>query len=316
MTKNKLPLAVALAAFAMACADPAGPTRALLPTASTLALNPVPGYPFPSSPIDGLVTLCKISNVAGTFDFDVSVNGGTATQVSITVDPGEENTRVCHTDPLFNSDLGSGQVDEVVIVEDDPGAGVTVTVDIDQYFVATLPYHASALLDEFDVSPRTATVFINDDLEKRVTFNNTQAAPPALCDFITFGRLVWEEGGLKVVISGNAGGNQPGGGILGEFHIEVNGVDHHVADIDTYGPITNDPLISTTYANSRVVTGIDKDGHAVELRLWDGGEPGKDTDRFWFSVDGTIVGDGTTGNLIDQGNMQYHPTCRGPDDIN
>jgi hypothetical protein len=183
MTKNKLPLAVALAAFAMACADPAGPTRALLPTASTLALNPVPGYPFPSSPIDGLVTLCKISNVAGTFDFDVSVNGGTATQVSITVDPGEENTRVCHTDPLFNSDLGSGQVDEVVIVEDDPGAGVTVTVDIDQYFVATLPYHASALLDEFDVSPRTATVFINDDLEKRVTFTNTAPDEQTGCTY-------------------------------------------------------------------------------------------------------------------------------------
>ena len=180
MTK-KLPLAVALAAFAMACSDPAGPTRALLPTASTLALNPVPGYPFPSSPTDGLVTLCKISNVAGTFDFDVSVNGGTATQVSITVDPGEENTRVCHTSPLFNSDVGSGQVETVVIVEDDPGAGVTVTVDIDQYFVATLPYHPSSLLDEFDVAPRTATVFINDDLEKRVTFTNT--FPSAGCTY-------------------------------------------------------------------------------------------------------------------------------------
>ena len=31
--------------------------------------------------------------------------------------------------------------------------------------------------------------------------------------------------------------------------------------------------------NSRIVTGTAKNGVAVELRLWDGGEPGKGTDR-------------------------------------
>ena len=100
--------------------------------------------------------------------------------------------------------------------------------------------------------------------------------------------------------------------IKGEFHIEVNGVDHHVHDISTYSPITSGALLSSTFTNSRRVTGTDIHGHAVDLRLWDNGEPGKSTDRFWFNVNGTILGNAVTGNLIDQGNMQYHPNCRGP----
>lgn len=181
MTKKLSTLALAAAAFAMACSDPAGPTLSMQPTAPTLALNPVAGYPFPSSPTDGLVTLCKISNVAGTFDFDVSVNGGAVSEISITVNPGQEDTRVCYGTPLINSALHSHDIEYVEIVEDDPGAGYTVTVDIDQYYVQGLPYHASALLDEFDVAPRTAKVFINDDLEKRVTFTNT--APTTGCTY-------------------------------------------------------------------------------------------------------------------------------------
>ena len=133
--------------------------------------------------------------------------------------------------------------------------------------------------------------------------------PPQVCDFITFGRLVTEDGGQKVVISGNAGGNKPGGGILGEFHVEINGVDYHVSDIATYGPITNPPL--QTLTNSRVVTGTAKNGHLVELRLWDGGEPGKDTDVVWVKIDATVV---LPTQTIDQGNMQYHNVCRGPKD--
>jgi hypothetical protein len=169
----------------MACSDPSGlttPTRTLVPGTSSLALNPVPGYPFPSSTVttepnetDGLVRLCKISNTAGTFTFDVQVNGGAISEVSITVGAGQVNTRVCAATALFNSDLPSAQVDQVLIVEDNPGAGVTTTVDIDQYFIQGITYHANALADQFNVAPRTARVFINDDMEKRVTFTNTTA---------------------------------------------------------------------------------------------------------------------------------------------
>ena len=133
--------------------------------------------------------------------------------------------------------------------------------------------------------------------------------PPPVCDFITFGRLVVEVNGQKVVISGNAGGNKPGGGILGEFHIEANGVDNHVADVDSYGAIASGAL--SAFTNSRIVTGTAKNGVAVELRLWDGGEPGKGTDRVYVKLGNDEIF-GAEGMLIDQGNMQFHSNCRGP----
>jgi hypothetical protein len=146
-----------------------------------------------------------------------------------------------------------------------------------------------------------------------VTFLNTLVVPPPppqVCDFITFGRLVTEVNGQKVVISGNAGGNNADGSIKGEFHIEANGVDNHVADIDSYEPAG--ALLNLT--NARIVKGTAKNGVPVELRLWDGGEPGKGTDRVWVKLGNTILIGGPLGQLIDQGNMQYHPNCRGPDD--
>ena len=330
MTK-RISLAVALSAFVVACADPSGPSvgRTLIGDASA-ALIPHPlgaGGSFPSSngifaPTagngDGWVRLCKVSNVAGSFQFDVAVNGAVngTPDVTIVVAANQLNQPVCHTSPLHNSDLAASLVDEVNIVELNPGANWATVIDIDQWFFSSgVSYHANALLDQWNVTPRTAKVFINDDMEKLVTFRNTFTNPQApICDFITFGRLVWESGDQKVVISGNAGGLNADGSIKGEFHIEVNDVDHHVHDVTTYGPIAAAPLASATYTNSRRVTGTDIHGHSVELRLWDGGEPGWKFDRFWFNVNGTIVGNATTGNLIDQGNMQYHPNCRGPGD--
>jgi hypothetical protein len=317
MTK-RIPLAVALAAFAMACSDPTMPTttRMLQQDAPSFALLPHQGYPFPSSATaDGLVRLCKVSNVAGTFNFSVTTPSG-ASQVSITVSAGQVNTPVCRPTALYNSNAAGNVAETVTVVEDNPGANWAVVVDVDQYWTNTVNYGAvNPLGDTFNNTTRTATVVINDDLEKLITFRNTfTPPPPPVCDFITFGRLDWEHNGLKVVISGNAGGNAPDGGFLNEFHIEVNGVDHHVADITSYGPIAAAPLASATYTNSRRAAGLDKHGHSVELRVWDGGEPGWKYDRFWFNVNGTIVGNAVTGDLVDQGNMQYHANCRGPGD--
>ncbi len=140
-----------------------------------------------------------------------------------------------------------------------------------------------------------------------------EVIPERVCDFVTFGRLVTEVGGKKVVISGNAGGNAPGGGILGEFHIDIGGVDYHVSDIDSYGPVTSGALFGLP--NARVFTGIAKNGTAVELRLQDSGEPGKGTDWVYVMLgtgEKATFPLGTAGKQIDQGNMQYHPTCRGP----
>ena len=158
----------------------------------------------------------------------------------------------------------------------------------------------------------TVNVKINEYIGTLLEYVNTvNPPPPAVCDFITFGRLVVEVNGKKVVISGNAGGNQPGGGTLAEVHVEANGVDNHVANVDSYGPISSGVFSSLT--NSRITTGTAKNGVAVELRLWDGGEPGKGTDWVYVKLNGVEIF-GATGKAIDLGNMQYHSTCRGPKD--
>jgi len=144
-----------------------------------------------------------------------------------------------------------------------------------------------------------------------ITFTNTVPPPPEpeVCDFITFGRLVLEVGNEKVVISGNAGGLNIDASIKNEFHIDANDVDNHVADAFSYGPITSGPLFGLT--NSRIVTGTAKNGVAVELRLYDGGEPGKGTDIVYVKLDGVELL-GPNGQFIVMGNMQYHSNCRGP----
>ena len=319
MTK-RIPLAVALAAFAMACADPTTPTPRALGGAPTLSI--ITPARSASPPVAfGSVELCKTSNVVGSFGFTTSTTAASGTRLDegtpdVTLTVSTPGGTACKTVYSGSTLPNTGGADAVTIVEN-ANAATLQNIDVIQYLHPDPNYgtagSAPRLDDSENEATRTAIAKINSDMSRRVTFTNfTPPPPPPVCDFITFGRLVWENGGLKVVISGNAGGNKPGGGILGEFHIEVNDVDHHVADISTYGPIAAAPLASATYTNSRRVTGTDKHGHAVELRLWDGGEPGKDTDRFWFNVNGTVVGNGTTGNLIDQGNMQYHPNCRGP----
>ncbi len=160
------------------------------------------------------------------------------------------------------------------------------------------------------VTGATQTADINQFHGTLMVFRNLLNPPPeAVCDFITFGRLVTTINGKKVVISGNIGGNQPGGGILAEFHVEADGVDNHVANVDTYGPIASGPLSSLT--NSRMSTGTAKNGVAVEVRMWDGGEPGKGTDIVYVKLNGVELL-GPNGQYIDQGNMQYHSNCRGP----
>ena len=144
-------------------------------------------------------------------------------------------------------------------------------------------------------------------------FHGTVSWVPQICDFITFGRLVTTVGDNKVVISGNAGGNAPGGGILGEIQISIGKVDYHVQTIDSYTLTTNAPLLGDPFA--RVITG--KSGtHTIELRLRDNpnpgqGEPTDEGDKVWLKIDGVVV---VPLQTPDQGNIQLHLNCRGPDD--
>ena len=279
------------------------PTTIKTPTSARFALGELTN----ATPELGMLKVCKSieSNIAGVFAFAVLERFGTPEQgyladalADLTLQPGQ-----CRVVAVDN---GGDQVgtrlritevpDDLVSVSGQRVDQVVGSTDVN-YSPLTIANAGEALLNRF----HGATI----------TFVNTHVVvPPPICDFITFGRLVTEVDGTKVVISGNAGGNKPGGGILGEFHIEANGVDNHVADIDSYVPAG--ALLNLT--NARIVKGTAKNGVAVELRLWDGGEPGKGTDRVWVKLGNTVLIGGPLGQLIDQGNMQYHANCRGPGD--
>jgi len=317
-------LALAATAFAVACADPAtGPSRTLVPDGVDKAvtqnvINFMGGGTYPTGVDDGQIILCKTGDAAGTFSFSVSVNGGAAFNVTRTL--ANAGATDCGSAPIYTTAVAGNGFPETVVITEAAQANWAVTnIDIVQHLGSGIynagGYTAPRLSDAFSVANRQATVYINRDMARTVTFTNDYTAPPpppAICDFITFGRLVLEVGNKKVVISGNAGGNNMDQSIKNEFHIEANGVDNHVADAFSYGPITSDPLSDPVlYPNSRIVTGTAKNGVEVELRVWDGGEPGKDTDLVYVKLDGVeLLGPG--GQFVDIGNMQYHSNCRGP----
>jgi hypothetical protein len=306
MKKLKLTIAglVGLAACAGGAGD-GGPTAIKAPTSGSFAV----GDATTPTPERGKLKVCKAasSNVSGTFaisraDYPAgSGDHGATALTTATVQPG-----AC---VIVAEDNGSGVASDVTVDETSAGFQSATVQLIRQLYPSGL--------DEIDNTVGIAdnsTIQINQFHGAVLTYYNTvnepPPPPPAICDFITFGRLVVSVNGQKVVISGNAGGNKPGGGILSEFHIEANGVDNHVAQVDTYGPITSaGPLFGL--ANSRITTGTAKNGVKVELRLWDGGEPGKGTDKVFVSLNGTPLL-GVDGMYIDQGNMQYHSNCRGP----
>jgi hypothetical protein len=285
-----------------ACAAPGDntPTALQPPTSAQLVIGEVTS----ATPELGKLKVCKTGNHDGTFTFTRLQHGdGTVLGyifgllADATIDAGD-----CRV--VAEDNGGDGIWSIVTLTETSPGLVSVGGQRIDAQVGGGNPI-ISAL-----TFANGGTFEVNSFHGATITFENFVAPPPpAPCDFITFGRLVTSLGDDKVVISGNAGGNKPGGGILGEFHVEINGVDHHVTDIDSYGPIASGALSNLT--NSRVVTGTAKDGVAVELRLWDGGEPGKDTDVVWVRLNGVVT---LTTRTIDQGNMQYHAVCRGPGD--
>ena len=330
MTQKAPALLIAAMAALLACADPMTPVRVLPTDNVPLAVTheefefPTPG--LPANVGEGGIRLCKkvpAGDPGGTFGFTVTTAGtGILPDATpeLTVPAGGEACTLA-----YRSQVPNASVEQVVITEDSPPTNWALTaIDTRQLLYKGIfdagDYIPPRLDDAENVATRTATLYINNDMAREVTFTNDFTGPagppppPPICDFITFGRLVIEVGGKKVVISGNAGGLNADGSIKGEFHIEANGIDNHVSDIETYGPITSGPLSGASFPNSRVVTGIAKNLVLVELRLWDGGEPGKGTDRVYVKLNGVELFPNGASPFIDQGNMQYHANCRGPDD--
>jgi hypothetical protein len=282
------------------------PTTIEAPTSARFVI----GQSTTATPELGKLKVCKAreSNVAGSFAFALVERFGT---------PGAGYL----AEALAELALQPGECR--VVAEDNGGDGVGTRLRITEVATNLVSVSGERVDQEVGGSALNFSTLdignggiavVNIYHGATVTFLNhrevEEPPPVAVCDFITFGRLVTEVNGKKVVISGNAGGNKPGGGILGEFHIEANGVDNHVTDIDSYVPAG--ALLNLT--NARIVKGIAKNGVAVELRLWDGGEPGKGTDRVWVKLGNSVLIGGPLGQLIDQGNMQYHANCRGPGD--
>lgn len=264
----------------------------LAPSAGRLFLGQVTTDP---SVVLGELKVCKQGNVEGAYIV-------ARTQfVREDVDPpGSPSGSV-----VTSATVQSGQC--VVVAVDGGPDGIASSVTVDETSLGFVSVSAANENGAIANYAEGDAILINQFHGATITYVN-RVEP--VCDFITFGKLVIEVNGQKVVVSGNAGGNQPGGGILSEFHVEANGVDNHVAQVDTYGPITS-PGALFGLANSRITTGTAKNGVAVELRLWDGGEPGKGTDKVYVKLNGVELF-GADGKYIDQGNMQYHSNCRGP----
>lgn len=185
MKKQQVALAV-LALFAIACADPAGPNRTLLPSGVSRAVTEnvivFPGGAFPGGP--GAVTLCKTGDAAGIFTFNVSVNDAAEFEVTRTLGAGGGTD--CGTGPVFASTItGNQSFDKVEITEDAQANWALLGIDIVQHLASGIVgpggigYPAGSLDDDDGtVIPGQATAFVNGDMSRTVTFTNEFTAPP------------------------------------------------------------------------------------------------------------------------------------------
>ena len=189
-------LAIAIAAFAMACADPSGPTVSMTefgsPVAAvTDAIRGVNGFAYPTGMTAGEVRVCKsvpTGDPAGVqFSFSVTVVGvvggalgPTTTNHNIVGVPG--SSTAC-TDVFLSAKPGDG-LDSVRIVETAPPANWALTAintlridDGPGYTPPNSGPNSGDLVVE-NVGTRSVSLYINGDMGRIVTFTNDHTAPP------------------------------------------------------------------------------------------------------------------------------------------
>lgn len=176
MTTKKLPLAVALAGFAMACSDSSTPTSVLVPTGPSLAISSVITA---SPPVTfGSVELCKTSNVAGSFGFTTSTNAASGTRLDegtpdVTLTIGAGGGTACKIVYSGSTLPNASGANSVTIVENANAATLT-NIDIIRYLHPSPTYlPGTHLNDTEDEATRTAVARINSDMSRRVTFTNS-----------------------------------------------------------------------------------------------------------------------------------------------
>jgi hypothetical protein len=334
LTVTRLGQVAAMATTALtlwACSEQASltsPPRPLTPEATRPAFNVVPTTA-------ATAVLCTVGP-AGTYNYTVSLNIPQTVVINgSTVDYGAANIALVQTAAFETITVGNVSntagtcltIGTILKSLNFPSAGGVIS-DPERFLTITqtsgpagtqLDQIVTTVAGDPDVTttppPPTATINFNFFHGAVASFFNSQTPPPpAVCDFITFGRLVTTVGDDKIVISGNAGGNAPGGGILGTIEISVGGTQYLVQTIESYGPTTSGVLFPDPFA--RVITGH-SGTHLIELRLRDDpnpgqGEPGTaEGDKVWLKIDNTVV---VPLQTLDQGNIQLHLNCRGPGD--
>jgi hypothetical protein len=204
MTMKKLPLAIALGAFAMACSDSGTPTQPRFVNAPSLdIITPARATSHPVA--FGSVELCKTSNVAGTFGFNTTTDATSGTRLDegtpdVTITIGAGGGTVCRIVYSGNTLSNAGGANSVTIVETANAATLT-NIDIIQYLHTDpnygTPGSAPRLNDSESEATRTAIAKINSDMARRVTFTNTTTIAPTC----TFTKGWYRNNGSSTVIA-------------------------------------------------------------------------------------------------------------------
>ena len=193
MTKKVWELSALTASVLLAaCADPTSPTRSLTGEVSAIVNPFVPANPFPNSLDWGEVRVCKTvpaGDPVQTFSFTATVTpvqpaGPALPPINFSIDavPGQT---VC-TD-IFDSQKNGVGYDRVVIVENTlPADWANTDIDVVRYRAINYTPPAGFAETE-DETTRTASIVVNSDEGRVVTFTNDYTAPPppppAVCGY-------------------------------------------------------------------------------------------------------------------------------------
>lgn len=187
---------LAVVASAMACADPAGLDRTLVPGSPSFDVTVNPATVGTLLPGDltapGRVRVCKTTptgDPALTWTFSIQVTGtiGGAAPAptwdgSIT---GVSGQTVCET--AYTSVKSGDGLDQVVITEQALPANWTLDhIHIQRFMHGAGPYTPPAAmpLDAGNLTTRVATLYVNGDMLRDVTYeNNFTAPPPDICTY-------------------------------------------------------------------------------------------------------------------------------------
>jgi hypothetical protein len=190
-------LTIAAAAFIAACADPAGLERSLVPESGSnlhVSVNPADVNTLITNTTgmpDGLVRVCK-DTPAG----DPSLPWSFSVTVVSEIDNAPLNAVVPPTTPVIINGVAGGapecadvfisakngaELDRVTITEQALPSSEWALTDIHVERFKDGPSYtppAGTPLDAASIGTRTATLYINDDMQRIVTFTNDHTAPP------------------------------------------------------------------------------------------------------------------------------------------